>query len=168
MSENDTPMKTGSDVLTEEELMLLLSSDPAVLKDVDTGSLRMQSLRSKIMAQVDEQESDSRHDLLTIRADTGDWEELSDKIRKKVLHVDEQSGIETYLLKIDAGAKDAPHIHTTDEHCFVLEGDVSFGDLHLNAGDYHLALKGSRHDEAYSVQGALLYIQTGLEQPIRL
>jgi anti-sigma factor ChrR (cupin superfamily) len=101
-----------------------------------------------------------------IRADTGDWEDVSDKIKKKILHVDENSGIETYLLKIEAGAKDAPHIHTSDEHCIVLEGDVCFGDIHLNAGDYHLAPKGSKHDEAYSVHGALLYIQTGLEQPL--
>lgn len=183
MSKNDTPMDNskevsneitsqasgedalGKEVLSEDELMLL-SSAAAAIDNLDTGSKRMQSLREKIMAQVDEQKPVNKLDLLTIRADSGDWKNLSDKIRKKVLHVDEQSGIETFLLKIEAGAKDAPHIHSSDEHCIVLEGDVSFGDVHLKAGDYHMAQKGSRHDEAYSVHGALLYIQTGLEQPV--
>ena len=165
MSKKDTPMNTKNNVLSEEDLMLL-SDAPSAIDDVDTNSVRMQSLRSNIMARVDEQQSNAPDDMLTIRADTGDWEDISDKIRKKVLHVDEQSGIETYLLKIEAGAKDAPHIHTSDEHCIVLEGDVCFGDIHLNAGDYHLASKGSRHEEAYSVHGALLYIQTGLEKPL--
>jgi quercetin dioxygenase-like cupin family protein len=165
MSKKDTPMNTKNNVLSEEDLMLL-SDAPSAIDDVDTNSVRMQSLRSNIMARVDEQQSNVPDDMLTIRADTGDWEDISDKIRKKVLHVDEQNGIETYLLKIEAGAKDAPHIHTSDEHCIVLEGDVCFGEIHLNAGDYHLAPKGSRHEEAYSVHGALLYIQTGLEKPL--
>jgi len=167
MSKKDTPLNTQNEVLSEDELMLL-SSAPADTDDVDIDSLRMQSLRSNIMARVDKQEAISHRDMLTIRADTGDWEDVSDKIRKKVLHVDEDNGIETYLLKIEAGAKDAPHIHTSDEHCIVLEGDVCFGDIHLNAGDYHLAPKGSKHDEAHSVHGALLYIQTGLEQPLSM
>jgi quercetin dioxygenase-like cupin family protein len=167
MSKKDTPMNTKNNVLSEEDLMLL-SDAPSAIDDIDTNSVRMQSLRSNIMARVDEQQSNSPDDMLTIRADTGDWEDISDKIRKKVLHVDEQSGIETYLLKIEAGAKDAPHIHTSDEHCIVLEGDVCFGEIHLNAGDYHLAPKGSRHEEAYSVHGALLYIQTGLEKPLSM
>ena len=167
MSKNDTPMKTSDDVLTEDELMML-SNDPAAIDDVDTGSVRMQSLRSKIMAQVDEQESDAAHDLLVIRAGMGEWEDLGYKISKKVLHVDEQSGIESYLVKMEAGAKYESHIHTSDEHCIVLEGDVSFGDIHLNAGDFHLAPNGSRHEEAYSVHGALLYIQTGVEHPSTL
>jgi len=158
-------MNTKHEVLSEEEIQLL-SDAPAVADDVNAGSVRMQSLRSKIMVRVDKQEASSHHELLTIRADSGEWETVSDKIRKKVLHVDTDNGIETYLLKIEAGAKDAPHIHTTDEHCIVLEGDVCFGDIHLNAGDYHLAPKGSKHDEAYSIHGALLYIQTGLEQAL--
>ena len=160
MSKKDTPVNTQDEVLSEEELMQL-SSAPAGMDDVDTDSVRMQSLRSNIMARVAEQEAENRPDMLTIRADAGGWEEVSDKIRKKILHIDEENGIETYLLKIEAGAKDAPHIHTSDEHCIVLEGDVCFGDIHLNAGDYHLAPKGSKHDEAHSVHGALLYIQTG-------
>lgn len=167
MSKNDTPMNNDNEALSEEEL-ILLSDSPAVSDNIDFNSRRMQSLRSNIMARIDEQETGSVHDILTIRADTGKWEDVSDKIRKKVLHVDEGNGIQTYLLKIDAGAKDAPHIHTSDEHCIVLEGDVCFGDIQLNAGDYHLAPKGSQHDEAYSVHGALLFIQTGLEQPVPL
>jgi len=156
---------TEDDVLSEDEVMLL-SSDLAEIEGVDVQSVRMQSLRSKIMAQVDVHESANNLDLITVRADSGDWQEVTDKIRKKVLHIDEKTGVESYLLKIEAGATDAPHIHSTDEHCIVLEGDVSFGDLQLNTGDYHLAPKGSRHDEAHSVHGALLYIQTGLEQRV--
>lgn len=41
----------------------------------------------------------------------------------------------------------------------MLSGEVSFGDLTLRAGDYHLAPKGMVHAEAYSATGALVFIR---------
>ena len=147
---------------------MLLSTEPAVMDEIDVNSKQMKSLRSRVMSQVDEQLSADTSDLLTVRADNGDWQQIGESIRKKILYVDKQKGVVSYLLRVDPGAEDASHLHSSDEYCLVLEGDISFGDIHLYAGDFHLAPKGSRHDRAYTEHGALLYIQTGIQQQMSL
>ncbi len=167
MNKRDNPTNINTDVLSEEELEML-SNNNSVVDDVDVNSQQMKSLRSRVMSQLDKQLPMSIDDLFTVRSGVGDWEQISDKIRKKTLYVDEQKGVASYLLRIEPGAEDAPHQHSSDEHCLVIEGDISFGDIHLYAGDYHLAAKGSWHKQAYSEHGALLYIQTGVEQQMGL
>lgn len=167
MNKNDNHKKKQDAALSEDELMLL-SAEPAAMDEIDVNSTQMKSLRSRVMAQVDAQPLPDVSDLLTIRANTDNWQHITDKIRKKILYVDKARGIASYLLRIEPGAEDDPHLHSSDEHCLVLEGDISFGDLHLHVGDYHLAPKGSWHEKAYSVHGALLYIQTGVEQQMSL
>jgi len=172
MDDIDKNNRSPSIVLSDDELELL-STEHTVLNEVDVNSPRMQSLRSHVMAQIEKQvvEKQASPDitaLLTVKSDAGDWLQLSDKIRKKTLHIDNDRGVESYLLRIDAGAEDDSHWHTSDEHCLVLEGDISFGNIHLTSGDYHLAPKGSMHENAYSKTGALLFIQTGIGQQVSL
>lgn len=62
-------------------------------------------------------------------------------------------------LRLEPGAQVPSHTHDSDEHCIVLEGQVCFGEIRVEKGDYHLARAGSRHENAYSETGALLYIQ---------
>jgi quercetin dioxygenase-like cupin family protein len=163
MNKNGRPDNKQDAVLNEDEL-ILLSAEHAALDEVDVDSTQMKSLRSRVMAQLDEQPLRDIHEPMTVRSDSGDWQQVSDKIRKKMLYVDEKRGITSFLLRVEPGAEDAPHQHTSDEHCMVIEGDISFGDIHLHAGDYHLAPKGSWHEKGYSEHGALLFIQTGIEQ----
>ena len=49
-----------------------------------------------------------------------------------------------------------------DEYCIVLEGDVSFDDLDLSAGDFHFARQGSSHSIARSRGGALVYLESAI------
>lgn len=166
MNKDNHPTYDGDITLSDDEL-ILLSSEPSAIKTIDLDSIQMKSLRSHVMSQLDEQPSIETSKLLTIKADD-DWQQLSDKISKKTLYVDEENNQESFLLRIQPGTEDEPHLHSSNEHCLVLEGDISFGDLHLVAGDYHLAPKGSWHEKAYSVSGALLYIQTGIQQQVSL
>ncbi|MBL4711355.1 MAG: cupin domain-containing protein [Gammaproteobacteria bacterium] len=167
MNKDNHSTREMDTALSDEEL-LLLSSEPAALDTVDINSSRMQSLRARVMSQVDEQPLPDLGKLITVKTDDGDWQQLNDKISKKTLYIDEQKGQEAFLLRIKPGAEAEPHQHSSDEHCIVLEGSFSFGDLHLHAGDYHFAPKGSWHTKAHSVSGALLYIQTGIEQQVSL
>jgi anti-sigma factor ChrR (cupin superfamily) len=61
-------------------------------------------------------------------------------------------------MRVTPGAVYPAHAHDGDEECLVLEGEVSFGELTLRAGDFHLARKGHRHPQASSPQGCVLYI----------
>ncbi|MEN8133275.1 MAG: cupin domain-containing protein [Pseudomonadota bacterium] len=102
-------------------------------------------------------------DFITLRADEG-WFELAPKIEKKVLHIDHEAGTESYLLRVQPGAEVPPHTHAGDELCVVLEGEVTYeGGLRLQAGDYHMAKRGSTHQHARSETGALVYLQGALE-----
>ena len=64
------------------------------------------------------------------------------------------------LLRMAPGSSLPAHFHEDDEECVVLEGRVRIGDVRVSAGDYHLALSGSRHGELQSDSGALLFLRT--------
>ena len=136
----------------DEATLQLLGASPAT---VDLPAERMRELRRRVIGSVD----DMSMPFLTIHASEGSWVEVSDLVEKKVLSVDAETGIESYLLRIHPGASPEPHQHESDELCLVLEGDVSFDDVHLKSGDFHFARKGSAHGAASTVNGALLFLQ---------
>ena len=150
-------MKKYTDVLDEQTLQLL-GEAPSVL---DAAPDQMQRLRDRVMRRVDDDIEDAAQSFFTIRADDGPWIELVPGIKKKVLFANPETGTESFLLKAEPGAEAPPHQHEHDEHCLVLEGEVSFGDgIYLRAGDYHFAPGGSEHARAQTDVGVLVYIQT--------
>lgn len=95
---------------------------------------------------------------LTVFAEEGEWQELSEGVFIKKLYTDERKGTVTTLFKMLPGAHAQPHKHLGVEECFVLEGDFHVGDLVLGRGDYHMAEEGSIHQDLYSEKGNLLLI----------
>ncbi len=143
-------------VLDELTLGLLgshLKPEPALSAE------KVLTIRTNLMQQIDMIESQSNAQLVTIRSDEGDWQLLAPKIYKKVLSFDKMSGVESYLLRLEAGAQAPAHDHPHDELCLVLEGDVQFDDVYLKQGDYHFAPQGSSHGTATSQTGALIFLQ---------
>lgn len=98
---------------------------------------------------------------VTVRAEEGEWLPHSPGIAFKLLHLDPEAGIQSYLLRLDPGAEVEPHDHLADEECLMLSGDVTFGDdeLTLRAGDYHMIPKGVWHSRAHSAAGCLAFIR---------
>ncbi len=136
----------------------------AAIKPVKLPSHRKEAMRTRILDQIDQDQQPQQDLLLTIRQNEGNWIKIAPKIEKKQLFIDREKGIESYLLKIKPGVEVPAHQHADDEYCLVLEGSVDFDDIHLKAGDYHVARKGSLHGKAYSQEGALLYLQCGLAE----
>lgn len=139
---NDNP---GQD-LVFEAISEHIAAEPA-----DAG--RVDRLRSRVMSQIGTR---------TIRRDDGEWREIMPQVFKKTLQVDEIRGIESFLLKMEAGSRIPSHQHESDELCFVIEGDLAFGDVQLRRGDYHFAGQGSHHVDAITEQGCLVFLQTGI------
>lgn len=152
-------MAKYTDVLDEQTLQLL-SETPNVL---DTPPEHMQRLRDRVMQRIDDDIANTAaQHFITVRNEEGDWIELTPKIRKKLLFANPETGMESYLLKAEPGAVAPPHNHEHEEHCIVLEGEVSFGGgTCLRKGDYHFAPAGSKHGMARTDVGVLVYIQTG-------
>ena len=150
--------ETSYDDVLDEGTLQLLGDAPAVL---DIPPEQMQRLRDRVMQRVADEGANASQSFITVRADAGPWIQLAPGIVKKVLFSDPETGTESYLLKAEPGTQAPPHDHTQDEHCLVLEGEVTYGDrIHLRAGDYHFAPGGSKHSTARTETGVLVYIQT--------
>ncbi len=96
-----------------------------------------------------------------LRAAEGTWQPMAAGVEAKILWQNAALGRQSLLIRVGPGATYESHHHADDEECLVLEGDLSFADHHLQAGDYHLARKGGTHPPASSKAGCLLYISTG-------
>lgn len=99
------------------------------------------------------------------RSEAIDWIPLveagvkTDGIWVKVLRFDETTKrAPTFLLKFDAGASYPKHSHPAGEEAFVLEGEVSFGERHLNVGDYLYTPPGGVHGVSSTDGCVLLFI----------
>ena len=153
-----TNLNNESDEVIDEEVSGLIAES---IKAEPADRERVDRLRSRIMDRIAEPKPGC-HPFLTIRAEEGDWIEIMPHVSKKVLHVDRDRNVESYLLRMSPGANIPAHAHHTTELCYVIEGELSFGDIELSVGDYHLAFQGSQHGDASTRHGALLFLQTGV------
>ena len=156
MTESD---KVNREQVLDRETLELLGSAPAT---ADLPAQRLAQLRDTVLRRIDEEQALATP-YVTIREDEGAWIEIAPLTTKKILNVNRATGIESYLLRLLPGAAPERHQHDQDELCIVLEGDVSFDDIHLKAGDYHYARKGSWHGCASTVHGALIFLQSGVQ-----
>ena len=143
-SSNSGTGKAGDDAIFEA-ISGNIAAQPADARRVDR-------LRARVM---------SRLGFDTIRVDEGAWREIMPQVFKKTLQFDEARGVESFLLRVEAGGRIPAHRHETDELCCVIEGDIAFGELQLARGDYHFAEQGSRHDDAITTHGCVLFLQSG-------
>jgi mannose-6-phosphate isomerase-like protein (cupin superfamily) len=81
-----------------------------------------------------------------------------DGIHAKILFSDPGTGNVTSLIRMRAGASYPAHHHAVDEHTFVLEGDVEFGDHRLYAGDYEVARGHSAHSPLTTRSGCVVLL----------
>lgn len=95
----------------------------------------------------------------TVRSEDGDWAVIRPGLERKLLSRDPTTGTVSYLIRLKAGAVIAEHQHARAEECLVLEGDVAIGELHLRAGDYHLAGEGTVHPVLRSRGGAVMFVR---------
>jgi anti-sigma factor ChrR (cupin superfamily) len=79
----------------------------------------------------------------------------------KTLFTEPALGRSTYLVRMDPGARLPGHRHGDVEQCMVLEGDIRWGDLAYEKGDFVVMDKGTEHPEIYTVHGNLLLLIAG-------
>lgn len=132
---SDSALAREIDLLNAQLSPLLLDAP-----EVEPPADLFDRIKAKIAASAKPQaSSDGR----TVRADEGRWEPLVPGIERKVLSFDRERQRVTLLIRAQPGAEFPAHDHDEDEESYVLSGDLSFGDLVLNAGDFHLAARVS-------------------------
>lgn len=116
---------------------------------------RAKALRDRLLARV----ANASQRFLTVRTSEGEWLPIAPGITVK--HLQDDGTMQSFLLRLDPGARLAAHDHPEcDEHCVVVEGSARLGDVEVSRGDYHVAYAGSRHGEITSDTGAILFLRT--------
>ena len=114
------------------------------------------SLRDKLMARI--RQPGPPPGIQIVRSGEGAWHTLVPGVVAKRLYADAPGGNVALLVRMEPGAKYPPHSHADIEHCYVLEGDLRFGDLVLNAGDYQCAFPSTDHRDSHTVNGCMVLI----------
>jgi anti-sigma factor ChrR (cupin superfamily) len=96
---------------------------------------------------------------LVVRTAETTWQPLAEEgvdtagISVKTLRFDESAQRPpTFLLRFEPGASYPNHNHPGGEEVYVLQGEVRFGSIHLQAGDYLYTPPGATH-AVYSKTG---------------
>jgi len=81
-----------------------------------------------------------------------------DGIEVRRLAVDHERDQVTMLVRMAPGTSYPAHRHGGAEECFVVQGDLRVGSLHMRAGDFQRAELGSQHPLQTTDTGCLLLI----------
>jgi anti-sigma factor ChrR (cupin superfamily) len=113
-------------------------------------------LREKLLARI--QQPEPPPGIQVVRAGEGAWHTLVPGVVAKRLYEESPAGNVALLVRMEPGAKYPPHSHADVEHCYVLEGELHFGDLVLCSGDYQCAMASTTHRDSHTVNGCMVLI----------
>ena len=106
-------------------------------------------------------------DLLFRGASERDWEPTgAPGVEARRLFVDPAADRVTMMVRMAAGTSWPAHLHAGPEECYVIEGDLRVGDLHMHAGDYQRAEAGSRHGVQSTEGGCTLLLVSSLHDTL--
>ena len=77
------------------------------------------------------------------------------------LRLDQENERQTLLIRMQAGTTIPANLHAETGECFVVEGDLRSGDLHMHGGDYIRSEVGTSHAVSTD-DGCLLFVTASL------
>ena len=115
------------------------------------------ALRTRVLKRI-AKFADADPYITTVPASDLGWDELIPKIHAKRVFTDGVA--ESWLVRMEAGARAPAHDHPGREECMVLEGSIRYiGGSTLNVGDYEVVEAGGHHAELVSDSGALVFLR---------
>ena len=64
------------------------------------------------------------------------------------------------LFRIKPGGVVPAHVHTKEEECLVLEGEIFIGTHRVGEGDLHIAKPGAAHGDITTKTGATVLVRS--------
>jgi len=105
--------------------------------------------------------------LLSVMSDDGGWEPTATPgVEARQLFLDAAARRVTMMVRMAAGSRYPAHRHGGAEECFVVSGDLRTGDVHMHAGDWQRADKGSRHPDQSTDGGCVLLLISSLDDTL--
>ena len=162
MKKYDNKLNTLDDDILE---MLAEAHEPVEIDDETVLRMR-DNLMAKIklpQSTIDDSTTEKGFDIV-VASDTDGWIEAFPGGSFKVLHGDMTipDSILSYLIKLEPGFKMEGHGHPFDEETLMLEGDLTLGDIQLNAGDFHFAAAGVTHGNVSTKNGCTAFMRGAL------
>ena len=145
--------KKYKNVIPEELSATMLEAIAPIIPESDSA----ERMHAKLFDRIHAEALESDGDLVTVSNEAGEWMETGPGNSIKVLRTDDETM--SMLVRLKPGSTFPSHSHPADEETFVLEGETWFGDIHLVAGDYHLAPRGTTHGEVRTDTGCVLFIR---------
>lgn len=122
--------------------------------------VRAAAIGERVLARVREDAAAGRAVSAAV-AEVGEWQDLLPLVRGKRVFTDGMA--ESWMFRLEPGARAPAHDHPGREECVVLEGSISYvGGSTLKAGDYEVMQPGVPHPELVSDTGALLFLRYAL------
>ena len=128
-------------------------------------------LKNRVLKDIEvlsKKKSEKSEGFLYVRENEGEWVEVIDGVKVKTLYEDTDRHYSTVLVKMDPGATFPNHVHAEDEECLVIEGDIHMGGETFHPGDYIRAEANSLHEEIFTENGCLLFVQASQNNEMRI
>jgi quercetin dioxygenase-like cupin family protein len=141
----------------------LLNELASAMAPAELAEGRRELLRERVLQRARDTSPDGTR---TLRAGNTDWLECAPFIQMKVLRRDVEDGMQTVLVRMQAGGVMPAHRHARDEEFIVLQGECHIGSHRLAAGDVHLAAAGSWHDAVTTQTGVVVLLRGEYPAPV--
>jgi quercetin dioxygenase-like cupin family protein len=115
------------------------------------------SMRKKIATRISLEQPENTE---TVRADAVDWMSVWPNVWVKVLRQEPARNLQMVLFHIQPGGVVPAHVHTKEEECLVLEGEIHIGSHRVGEGDLHIARSGAAHGDITTRTGATVLVRS--------
>jgi quercetin dioxygenase-like cupin family protein len=115
------------------------------------------SMRAKIASRIAPEQPANTH---TVRAESVEWLSVWPNVWVKMLRQEPASNLQMVLFRIKPGGIVPAHVHTKEEECLVLDGEIFIGDHRVGEGDLHVAKPGAEHGDITTRTGATVLVRS--------
>ena len=122
----------------------------------ELGSQERERMRARVLARA---AATAPSGTKTLRTSEGVWETMGPGIQFKVLHIEPATHTRSLLIRMQPGSRVPVHAHTQEEHCLVIDGEVTIGEHVFRSGDWHVAMPGTTHSNFSTKTGCLIFIR---------
>jgi quercetin dioxygenase-like cupin family protein len=127
------------------------------IRPAELSQSQRSSMRRKIAARIAPEQPVNTE---TVRAEAVQWQAVWPNVWVKMLRLEATSNLQMVLFKIRPGGVVPAHVHTKEEECLVLEGEIFIGTHRVGEGDLHIAHSGAAHGDITTRTGATVLVRS--------
>jgi quercetin dioxygenase-like cupin family protein len=129
----------------------------SAVRPVELSDAQRDSMRRKIAARIaDTQPANTE----TVRGNALEWLSPWPNVWVKMLRQEAASNLQMVLFRIKPGGVVPAHVHSKEEECLVLDGEIYIGGHRVREGDLHIARPGAAHGDITTQVGATVLVRS--------